>query len=313
VTGCGPAATVVIRARDEAASVGPVLQQVVTQEALPDLEVIVIDSGSTDGTPEIVLRQARQCGPGRSVRLAPIPRETFTFGGALNLGARLARGPICVHLSAHCRPADAAWLVHLLAPFADADVVASVGRQLPVPGLNPFEAVDLERMFPADGRSTGGPRPFSNANCAVRRDFLRAHPFDETIPIMEDALWALDRGPGERVVYVPEATVFHSHPLRLRYWRARYYQHGLAHRYIRARRGIDLLPERSRGPVGRLGHHLAEARRLGPALARQGRWWHLAAYPVFAAARELALRRGLREGRALFGDQDRRPTSPSSP
>jgi glycosyltransferase involved in cell wall biosynthesis len=287
-----PAASIIIRALDEARAIEGVLTSVLGQKGIHPLEIIVIDSGSTDGTPEIVRRHR--------LRLHSIDRAAFTFGSALNLGARLAQAPVCVHLSAHSPPAGPGWLQHLLAPLADPRVVATYGRQRPVPGVNPYEEIEMERAFPPRPPADGERRYFSNANCAIRRAVLLARPFDETITSMEDALWLQELAPAARVVYVPEAEVFHSHPLRPAYWYARYWRDGVAYRYLALRRGIDLLPERSLRPVHRLVGLAGELAFVTTRLAARGRWYHAAAYPFFCALRELALRRGLRHGRRLY-------------
>lgn len=287
-----PLASIIIRTLNEAAGLARVLETALGQEGAGTPEIIVIDSGSTDGTLEIVRRFP--------ARLHELPPGEFSFGRALNLGSRLAAAPVCVHLSAHCVPTHRRWLAALLAPLTDPAVVATWGRQVPVRGLNPYEELELERIFPSRPPADGEHRYFSNANCAIRRDVLRARPFDETIASLEDALWLLDLGPGERVVYVPEAEVLHSHSLRLRYWYARYRRDGLAYRYIAARRRIDLLPARSLDPARRVGALGLELARATGALARRGYWLHLLGYPLFCVVRELGLRRGLRRGRQLY-------------
>src|SRR5439155_664574 len=194
---------------------------------------------------------------------------------------------LVVYLSAHCRPLRRDWLAHLLAPFSDPQVVASFGRQVPVPGINPIEALTTARNFPP------APPPgvlFSTANGAVRRAAVLARPFDEEIAIAEDHLWA--RGAAERIAYAPEAAVAHSHPMGLGPWRARFYAHGLAAEYARRRRGVEL-------PWGgpRDGAARAFARLVGT-LARQGEVRALAHLPSYALARAAPVAPALRGPRA---------------
>src|SRR5207249_4092205 len=73
-----PLASVVIRTKDEAASIGRLLEILRSQTIADRLELIVVDSGSTDGTVDI----AREHG----VQPIEIPAESFTFGGSLNAG-----------------------------------------------------------------------------------------------------------------------------------------------------------------------------------------------------------------------------------
>ena len=280
-----PDATIVIRCRDEARSLGPVLAAVLAQEGAPPFEVLALDSGSRDGTLDLLARQ-----PVRVEHLAP---EAFTYGAALNRGAALAHGAVVVYLSAHCRPLDARWLARLLAPLVDPHVVASFGRQVPVPAVNPIEAIATRRNFP--------PAPpaavlFSTANGATRRAAVLSRPFDEEIPIAEDHLWAAAHPPS-RIVYVPDAVVAHSHPMSLAAWRARFYAHGLAAQYARLRRGVTLPwgdpGDTARGVVlGRAGAFV----RLVAALARDGEVRAIGHLPGYALARTLAYTRGLRDG-----------------
>src|SRR5207244_5014936 len=86
--------SIVIRCRDEARSLGPVLEAVLAQEGAPAAEVVALDSGSRDGTLALLARYP--------VRVEHLAR--FTYGTALNRGAALARGALVVYLSAHCRP-----------------------------------------------------------------------------------------------------------------------------------------------------------------------------------------------------------------
>src|SRR5206468_469766 len=172
-----PEVSIVIRCRDEARDLGPVLEAVLAQERAPAAEVVALDSGSRDGTLALLARYP--------VRVDHL--ERFTYGAALNRGAALARGALLVYLSAHCRPLGRDWLARLVATFADPQVIATFGRQVPVPGVNPIEALATRRNFPP------APPPavlFSTANGAVRRAAVLARPFDEEIAIAEDHLWA---------------------------------------------------------------------------------------------------------------------------
>jgi glycosyltransferase involved in cell wall biosynthesis len=281
----------VIRCRDEERSLGPVLDAVLAQVEAPATEVVALDSGSRDGTLTLLARYP--------VRLEHLPPAEFTYGAALNRGARLARGALVVYLSAHCRPLDGRWLARLVAPLADANVVASFGRQVPVAGVNPIEAITTRRSFP--------PAPpagvlFSTANGAVRRAAVLARPFDEEIPIAEDHLWALGVRPPERIAYVPEAAVEHSHPMGLGHWRARFYAHGLATQYARLRGRVELPWGGAEDTASRIvrGRAVAVARLAGT-LARTGEVRALAHLPSYAVARTLWYARGVRDGARRWG------------
>jgi glycosyltransferase involved in cell wall biosynthesis len=287
-----PGVTIVIRCKDEARSLGPVLDAVLAQTGVPPFEVLALDSGSRDGTLDLLAR--------RPVRVEHMPAGEFTFGRALNRGAALARGAIVVYLSAHCRPLTPRWLATLVAPFADPHVVATFGRQVPVPGVNPIEALTTARIFPSS--VPAGVR-FSNANGAVRRAAVGSRPFDEEIPAAEDLLWASGLRP-ERVVYVPEAAVSHSHPMTLREWRFRFYINGLAAAYARRRQGVDM--PWADDTVGRVVFGRAGAfARLAGTLARHGEVRALVRLPAYAFARTLSYARGVRDGTRRWAPVER--------
>jgi rhamnosyltransferase len=172
--------SVIVRARDEAASIGRCLELVQAQEGWGvSGELIVVDSGSRDGTPEI----ARRMG----ARILRIPRGEFTFGGALNLGAANARGEILVALSAHAFPMRSDWLARLAEVLSDPSVACASGdRHLP-DGSCLREAVrqdlELARRHPRWG--------YSNAAGAFRAELWRRRPFREDLPGGEDREWSL--------------------------------------------------------------------------------------------------------------------------
>jgi rhamnosyltransferase len=102
--------SLVIRAYNEEAHIGRLLEGV-QQQTVRDVEVILVDSGSTDRTVEI----ARQFG----ARVVHIRPQEFTFGRSLNLGLSAATRDLVVIASAHVYPVYPDWLERLLEPFAD--------------------------------------------------------------------------------------------------------------------------------------------------------------------------------------------------
>src|SRR5207253_519729 len=115
----GEEATVIVRARDAAETIERTLQSLRAQTVRAEL--LVVDSGSTDGTLEIAFRLAD--------RVVQMPPEEFTFGRALNVGAHEAKGSIHFALSAHCFPERTDWIERSLAHYERADVAAPCGAR----------------------------------------------------------------------------------------------------------------------------------------------------------------------------------------
>jgi rhamnosyltransferase len=225
--GNSPQVSIVIRTRNEARFIGATLKRIFDQATTLNYEIIVVDSGSTDDT----LAIARQY-PVRLFEIAPIE---FTYGYALNYGARLARSDCIVNLSAHCIPVDSCWLDQLITPLlSDHTVAATYGKQVPIRGHNPFEERATLDAF-AIQRNGRIKAIFSNANCAIRRKVWETHPFDEKAPFAEDFIWATQVSSDEfRIEYVEGASVFHSHAFDIRFWSKRYYDNALLNQYLQS-------------------------------------------------------------------------------
>jgi len=199
-------ASIVIRAKDEAVHIGETLSRVYTQRGVSQFEVIVVDSGSTDGTLDIVR--------GFPAQLIEIPPRSFSYGRALNLGVRAASGEFVVALSAHSLPWDEHWLAELITPFRDPSIAGVYGRHLPRANATRLELIGmwLSGVTSQMPRRQQRDMMFSNANGAFRRELVLLHPFDEIIPGAEDLAWAdwIQRQ-GWTIYYQPTAAVYHSH------------------------------------------------------------------------------------------------------
>lgn len=200
-----PQAAVIVRTKNEEKAIQRCLDGIYGQQHV-GFEVVVVDSGSTDRTLDLVGNYP--------CRLVSIEPEEFTYGRALNEGVRASSAPICVALSAHAYPFDRMWLKNLTEPFEDEQVAGVVGKTVPLPGANPFDRRGLKRryhttpVFVKDDDDLG----YSNANAAWRRSVWNEIPFDETLPYSEDVLWArVVRAAGYKVAYRPDACVYHSH------------------------------------------------------------------------------------------------------
>ena len=196
-----------------------VLEALMKQRLFHRCEVILIDSGSTDGTLEIAGRF-----PVRLIQIAP---EEFNHGSTRNLGVNLARGEYVVMTVQDAEAADEDWLQKLLDGFDAADVAGVCGQQTVPhdPDKNPavwfrpvsepvvrkyrFEdAADFNRLPPPEKRMICG---WDNVNAMYRRDILLKVPFRE-VSFAEDALWARDALlSAYAIVYNPAARVFHYH------------------------------------------------------------------------------------------------------
>lgn len=194
--------SIIIRTKDEERWIPHCLNGVFNQQC-KDFEVILVDNESRDKTLE-------------KARLFPIQKiitcQDFRPGKALNLGIREAKGTYIACLSGHCIPVNERWLGNLLRNFEQPDVAGVYGRQEPMAFTSDGDKRDLMLLFGLDRKVQVKDSFFHNANSMIRRDVWNKLPFDETVTNIEDRVWAqeiLHRG--FRIVYEPEASVYHHH------------------------------------------------------------------------------------------------------
>ena len=190
------------------------LEKIASQRIDDSFEVIVVDSGSTDGSADL----ART----RGARVHSIPPQEFGHGRTRNLGAELARGDVLVFTSQDAYPASTTWLQALVRPLSERKLVAGVyGRQLPHHDARPPEQYFLTFLYggePRVQRLKDGKEPsfeetlFSNVNSAIPRTVWHQFRFADDIVMSEDQEWSRRvLRAGYELVYEPAAAVHHSH------------------------------------------------------------------------------------------------------
>ena len=193
-----PAATFIVRAKDKRDTIEATLRSIRAQTV--PAELIVVDSGSTDGTRELAARYAD--------RVIDIPAERFSYGGALNTGAAAAAGEVHAALSAHCVLPREDWLERALRHLDDPEVAATNGERHGPDG-QPLEAPLLQTIELARRHWGWG---FSNHASTWRAAVWRERPFDERLVACEDKQWAFRvLEAGWRIAYDPALTVDGGH------------------------------------------------------------------------------------------------------
>ena len=242
-------ASVVVPVKNGAAYLPGLLAAVEGQDCGGGLETVVVDSGSTDGSIELLA--------GSSVRLLRIPPRSFDHGETRNLAAREARGESVVFLSQDALPAERGFVRALVEVLeGEPRLAGAFGRQLPRPEADPLTRRDLARWVTSDEapRTVFTPQgygslppleryrlaAFDNVASAVRRAVLLAHPFPAS-RFGEDVEWGarmLHLGFG--LAYVPSAAVIHSHR---RTARALFRRNYLGHRLLLRLFGVRTVPD----------------------------------------------------------------------
>ena len=195
--------SIVIRAYNEERYIGRLLEGI-RQQTFKDVEIILVDSGSTDKTVSI----AEAFG----ARLVRIPSAEFTFGRSLNFGVQDATREFVVIASAHVYPVYPDWIESLLRPFEDEKVALTYGKQRGYEGSKYSEHQIFHQWYP-DASKLDQPTAFcNNANAAIRKSMWEKNKYDETLTGLEDLAWAKwVNEQGYKISYIAEAEIVHIH------------------------------------------------------------------------------------------------------
>jgi len=199
-----PLVSVIMRSFNEAWALRETLPALRTQD-YRNWELIVIDSGSTDGSVELI------CGanPRHFIQIEP---HDYNPGRVMNLGMRLASGSLGIFLNADATPQGTNWLRPLVTALADPQVAAVFGQQIPRLDCEAVYAHDYERCFGLNRESAIWEHFFSMASSGIRKDIWARRGFNEQLQYSEDdeyTRWC--RAQGYRIAYVPESVAMHSH------------------------------------------------------------------------------------------------------
>lgn len=219
-----PYCSIVIRAYNEEKHIARLLSGILEQ-TVREVQIILVDSGSTDNTVTVASRF-----PVEVVHIRP---QEFTFGRSLNLGIASARAEWVVMASAHVYPVYPDWLERLLEPFQDDQIALVYGKQRGAATSKYSEHQVFRRWFPEQS-TLRQPHPFcNNANAAIRRAVWEQHAYDELLTGLEDLAWARwAQSQGYGVAYMAEAEVVHVHNETWRGIYNRYRREGMAFKQI---------------------------------------------------------------------------------
>lgn len=219
-----PNCSIIIRAFNEERHIGRLLDGI-NHQAEKKIEVVLVDSGSSDSTVSIALE--------KGARIVKISPQEFTFGRSLNKGIAETTSDIVVIASAHVYPVYPDWLDRLLEPFKDEDVALVYGKQR---GADKSQFSERQIFSHWYGEVSQSPQnhPFcNNANAAIRKSFWQYHAYDENLPGLEDlewAKWAIDQK--YKVIYSADAEIVHVHDESWRGIHNRYLREGMAFKQI---------------------------------------------------------------------------------
>lgn len=198
--------SIIIRTYNEEKYLRELLSAIAIQ-SYKDFEVILVDSGSTDGTLGIASGY-------NFVKVINIKKEDFTFGYSLNVGAAEASGEIILNISGHCIPINEHWLFYISEGFNDVKVGIVYGRQIGFHTSKFSEHQIFHTWYPDKNINKQTNSFCNNANCAVRKTILdKLGGYDEKATGLEDVLFA-EKMLSETKYYLSysaNAVIYHIH------------------------------------------------------------------------------------------------------
>ena len=214
--------SIIIRTLNEEVNLEELLGSINNQSILNyQIEIIVVDSGSTDNTIEIASTYG--------AKIIHIKKEDFTFGRSLNLGCKSASGDYFIFVSGHCIPTDINWIENLLSPIRHRICGYTYGKQIGRDTTKFSENQVFRKYYPKNSMIPQEGFSCNNANAAIDKDIWQKYKFDEELTGCEDMSLAKSYvNDGGKLGYVANATVFHIHNESWKSVRRRYERESVA-------------------------------------------------------------------------------------
>jgi len=214
-------ASVIIRTYNEVKYLERLLSLIFSQRCeTVELEVVIVDSGSTDGTLDIAGKFP--------CKITHINKADFTFGRSLNVGCAFSKGDFLLFVSGHCMPVNDRWLDEIVKPLINEEIHYSYGRQEGKDTTKFSEYQHFEKCFPIYDKVPQEGYFCNNANAALTREAWSKYKFNEELTGLEDMYLAKQLvEAGYKIAYTSKASVYHIHDeswlqVRTRYEREAY-------------------------------------------------------------------------------------------
>lgn len=196
------------------------LESLEKQKFKGNFEIIAVDSGSEDESLQILENY--------NTKIFKIKPEDFHHSKTRNYGAQKSNGNVLVYITQDALPINDDFLEKLVAPLKDPEIAVSYGRQIANSDSKIVDIFFYSYFYPNERRVlrkelADNPKKFymdniyvSDVCSAIKREVWAQLKFTDNIPMSEDKDFALKvLKAGYRIVYEPDATVYHSHDYSL--------------------------------------------------------------------------------------------------
>lgn len=223
--------TVIVRTYNSQWVIDQALASLMAQKNV-EIELMIVDSGSTDATLEMVSHYEHTF-----IAIAP---GTYFPGKVLNQAVEAAKTEIVVFINSDVVLLDDYSMYNLIEPLDNQNTVASFGRQVVRPEADLWVQHDYERAFPTQEESPDWMH-YSLPIAAMKKNAWEIQPFYTDAWGSEDTHWAVHiKNKGYEIAYVKEATAMHSHNYTLQQLASRRRIEGEADVYIYPEKTVSL-------------------------------------------------------------------------
>ena len=214
--------SIIIRFHNEEKYLGECLDSIARQKGNYKKQLLLVNDNSTDKSLEVIDGFSKE-NPDIELKIINLT-EKFTFSSAINAALMDADGQFTSIFSAHATMATDEWLIRILSNFTDPQVAICYGRLLVRADANtlslmtsltvstPYKIIKSKQYFSRNDDSVNAFSYLNLNTCnVIRTELLKKYKFRD-LPSVED----MDLGKrllddGYKIIYEPEAIVWHSH------------------------------------------------------------------------------------------------------
>jgi len=223
--------TVIVRTFNVEWVIDQTLSALMKQQGV-DIELMIVDSGSTDATLDIIALYPH--------KFIEIESGTYFPGKVLNRAISESKTELIVFVNSDVVLLDSYTIARLIEPLKEADIAASYGRQIARPEADLWVRHDYERAFSITGEQPDWMH-YSLPIAAMKKCAWIKQKFYTLAWGSEDTYWGVEiKEKGFKIAYVKDAIAMHSHNYTLKQLASRRCIEGEADYYIYPGKSIRL-------------------------------------------------------------------------
>lgn len=180
------------------------LRSIKNQIVSSEVEIVVVDRGSTDTTLDIA--KSYEC------KIESVSPVEYTAGKAFNRGCEVSLGKIIAFIGGRCLPENTHWLNNLITPLLQQDMEFVCGPHVPTETCKFSRKRSMHQLYALDAKKDKKKLFYNNENTALLRSVWMENRFNESLLALEgmELVYRLTRENDKAVAFSKDAKVLHS-------------------------------------------------------------------------------------------------------